>query len=142
MNKFSVSILSEKIKIYKCSREDFNDIIIKHKIYSFNKDILCQTFLKDEITLYMYTDDSRENQISHFLLTKICISDQRIYNIIDIHEDVPGLDHVGIINMISQRFLEKKIPILYVNTFGHNIVLVSEEYMEDVVAILKKISII
>jgi hypothetical protein len=90
----------------------------------------------------MYIDDSKENQISHFLLTKICISDQRIYNIIDIHEDVPGLDHVGIINMISKRFLEKKIPILYINTFGHNIVLVSEEYMEEVLTILKKISII
>lgn len=138
--KFSISILPQKIKIYKSTRDDFNDIIIKHKIYAFNKDILCQTFLEDEITLFMYINDTKENKISHYLLTKICISDQRIYSIIDIHEDVPGLDHVGIINMISKLFLEKNIPILYVNTFGHNIILISEEYMQEVTLILKKIS--
>jgi len=140
MNKFSSCIYPKKVKIYKCNRESFSDIVIKHKIYSFSNDILCQTFLDDEITFYMYVNDIKENKISHYLMSNVCISDQRLYNIIDIHEDVPGIDHIGIINYISKFFLEQQIPILYINTFSHNIILVSDEYMEDVSLILKNIS--
>lgn len=140
MNKFSSCIYPKKIKMYKCDTENFNDIVIKHKIYSFNKDILCQTFLDDEITLYMYVSENKENKISHYLMSNLCISDQRFYNIIDIHEDVPGIDHIGIINYISKFFLEQKIPILYINTFSHNIILVSDEYIEHASLILKTIS--
>jgi hypothetical protein len=53
---------------------------------------------------------------------------------------VPGIDHVGIIYQISKRFVEKHIPILYINTYGHNIVLVLEEYLPRAFEVLKEIA--
>lgn len=55
----------------------------------------------------------------------------------DLHEDIPGIDHVGIIHRISGMFLEKEIPILYVNTFGHNLVFVAEEHQMAASAVLR-----
>jgi hypothetical protein len=88
----------------------------------------------------MYINENKENKISHYLMSSISISDHRLYNIIDIHEDLPGIDHIGIINYISKFFLEQHIPILYINTFSHNIILVSDEYLESASLILKSIS--
>jgi hypothetical protein len=138
MNKFSIEILEEKIKLYKCSREEYKNIIEKYKLYNID-DILCHTQLKDEITLYYIINNQEENKINNHLLSKLCVSDHRIYNIINIYEDIPGIDHVGIIHNISKLFLEKNIPILYINTFGHNIILVSEENMNAAIDSLKKI---
>jgi hypothetical protein len=68
------------------------------------------------------------------------VHDPRVYRAIDIHEDVPGIDHVGIIYQISKRFVDKQIPILYINTYGHNIVLVLEEYLPRAFEVLKEIA--
>ena len=138
MNKFSIEILDEKVKLYKCSREEYKNILSKYKLYNID-DILCHTQLKDEITLYHIINNQEENKTNNHILSKLCISDHRIYNVINIYEDIPGIDHVGIIHNISKLFLEKNIPILYINTFGHNIILVSEENMSNAINSLKKI---
>jgi hypothetical protein len=148
MNKFSIEILEEKVKLYKCSREEYKNILLKYKLYNTD-DILCHTQLKDEITLYHIVNivnNQEENnerseslKTNNHILSKLCISDHRIYNVINIYEDIPGIDHVGIIHNISKLFLEKNIPILYINTYGHNIILVSEENMYVAIDSLKKI---
>ena len=109
MNKFSIELLEEKVKLYKCSREEYKNILIKYKLYNID-DILCHTQLKDEITLYHIVKNEEENKTNNHILSKLCISDQRIYNIINIYEDIPGIDHVGIIYNISKLFIEKNIP--------------------------------
>lgn len=137
MDKFSVTLLHGIIKLYKCTREQFK-YIIKHKFYDITKDILCQTMLDDEITFYFHVH--KNNEASHKVFQSICVYDPRSYRAIDIHEDVPGIDHVGIIYQISKRFVEKQIPILYINTYGHNIVLVLEEYLPRAFEVLKEIA--
>ena len=134
MDKFSVTLLPGVIKIYKCTRDEFQRII-KHKFYDITKDILCQTMLDDEITFYFHVLEN--NAASHAVFRSMCEYDPRLYHAIDIHEDVPGIDHVGIIYQISKRFVEKQIPILYINTYGHNIVLVSEHSLPFALDILK-----
>ena len=141
MNKFSIEILNQKVKIYKCSREEYKNIISKYKLYNID-DILCHTQLNDEVTLYHTYNDKEETKTNNYILSKLCVSDQRIYKVINIYEDIPGIDHVGIIHNISKLFLEKNIPILYINTFGHNIILVSEENMPNAVSCLEKIGTI
>ena len=137
MNKFSVEILEEKVKLYTCSREEYKNIILKYKLYNID-DILCHTQLKDEVTIYYIVKNTEENKTNNYILSKLCVSDQRLYNVINVYEDIPGIDHVGIIYNISKLFLEKNIPILYINTFGHNIILVSEENMSNAVNTLEK----
>ena len=142
MNKFSIRILSEKIKIYKCNREEYKNIFQKYNLYN-DEDVLCKTILEDEVTFY-YTlkidkDDSKNNHYIHYILSKICVSDPRQYTVINIYEDIPGIDHVGIIYNISRLFLEKNIPILYINTYGHNLIIISEEHLNNALETLKKI---
>lgn len=147
MNKFSIRILGEKIKLYKCNREEYKNIILKYNLFN-DEDILCKTILEDEVTFYYFlkqdTNETNEkdnhcNHYNHYILSKICVSDPRKYTVINIYEDIPGIDHVGIIYNISRLFLEKSIPILYINTYGHNLILISEEHLNNGLDILKKI---
>lgn len=138
MNKFSIRILEEKIKLYKCNREEYKNIILKYNLYN-DEDILCKTVLEDEVTFYYFLKENKDNHYNHHILSKICVSDPRKYTVINIYEDIPGIDHVGIIYNISSLFLEKSIPILYINTYGHNLILISEEHLNNGLDILKKI---
>lgn len=138
MNKFSIRIMPDKLKLYKCSREEYKNIISKYNLYNID-DVLSKTFLEDEITIYYLIKNTTENHYNHHILSKICVTDPRPYTIINIYEDIPGIDHVGIIHKISSLFLENNIPILYINTYGHNIILVADEYIDKAIHNLKKI---
>jgi hypothetical protein len=142
MSKFSVSILPDRVKLYSCcSKDEFFQYVVHYRLYDFTKHVLCQTFLENETTFYMYyKKDDIDNLIVHDMFSKICKYDPRIYHVFDIHEDLPGIDHVGIIHRISGYFLKKQIPILYFNTYGHNIILVSEEHVSSALDILKEIA--
>jgi hypothetical protein len=141
--RFSVTILPNRVKLYKCDRDVFKNILLHFPSYDITKDVLCQMMLDNEITFYLYYKETDgHNLLVHGFFTTVCMSDQRIYHVIDIHEDVPGIDHIGIIHHLSRFFLEKDIPILYVNTYGHNLVFVAEEYMTSAMEILEKISYI
>ena len=138
MEKFSVTLLPGRVKLYKCTWDELTRIV-KHKFYNVTKDILCQTMLDDEITFYLHVLE--DNAATHAVFQSICgITDQRSYRVIDIHEDVPGIDHIGIIYRISKRFVDKQIPILYINTYGHNMVLILDEYLSKAMDVLKDIA--
>lgn len=143
MNRFSVTFLEKRVRLYTCNKEVYNNLFLQYKSFCTSDDILCQTMLNDEITFYVYEkNDDIANSINHHIFQKICTVDPRLYVIINIHEDVPGIDHIGIIYHISGYFLKKHIPILYINTYGHNLVLVSEEYLSQVQNIFNEIAYI
>jgi len=58
---------------------------------------------------------------------------------INIHEDSPGIDHIGIISTISAEFSKNNIPILYINTYSYNLVIVAAEWLEKAKATLSRI---
>jgi hypothetical protein len=122
-NKFSVKFFDRKIKIYK----------LDHQIQSFN--IMTQTIIENEITVFKYIDDDDELFEKHSV-----IFDPRSYNIINIYEDIPGIDHIGIVNYISSLFLKEDIPLIYINTFSYNLILISDDYIDQVKNILKFIT--
>lgn len=132
MSKFSVTILPRNVMIYKCTFDVYRTIILPYHICSIDN-MMCQTFLEDEVTIYLYSDNKELDPV----LSKFCTFDTRLYHIINIHEDIPGIDHIGIIAMISKIFSEKGIPILYINTYSYNLVLVSHEWMEIACEALK-----
>lgn len=124
LRKFSVTFLPEKVKIYK----------LDHSISSCK--IMCQTIVSEpdttpEITVYKYIaeDDHIFEKIS-------IVYDPREYNIINIHEDIPGIDHVGIVHYISGIFYKENIPLLYLNTYSYNLILISDDYIERAKKIL------
>jgi hypothetical protein len=118
----SVTILP-KIKIYKLS----------HPIHSCN--IMCQTNIKSpdpEITVYKYISEDDD-----LFKTQSIIYDPREYTVFNLHEDIPGIDHVGIVNYISGLFMKEDIPLLYINTYGYNLILIADEYLENAKKILQ-----
>jgi ACT domain len=137
MEKFSVTLLPGLLRLYKCTRAEFENII-RHRFYDVIKDILCQTILDNEITIFLHIRG--DNEATRVVFQSICVTDPRSYYAIDIHEDIPGIDHIGIIYQISKRFVDKEIPILYINTYGHNLILVSDEYIVKAMEILKVIA--
>lgn len=137
MDRFSVSMVPTRVQLYTCSREVFTTMLV-HRYYNIQQDILSISFLENEITLYVNVLDG--NGAVHEVLRNMCAFDPRVYHVIDIHEDIPGIDHIGIIYRISKRFVEKEIPILYLNTYGHNLVLVSEDHMTKAWDVLQEIA--
>lgn len=139
--RFSVSLLPDRIRIYTCSRHDYLSMIVHFRLYDLNTDILSQTLLDDEISFFMYyRPEDPENEARHAIFTRSCTADPHTYCIADIHEDLPGIDHVGIIHYLSGQFYEKRIPILYINTFGHNLILIAEQYISNSIKILEQIA--
>ena len=133
--KFSVSFLPETIRLYQCSVNQYENVSRMLRL----DDIMCQTIVQDEVTLYYYVKDTTVNGNLHTILAKWMVCDPRIYHIINIHEDHPGLDHIGIISYLSSLFSSNHIPILYVNTYSYNLIFVAEEWLEKTKSILEKI---
>jgi hypothetical protein len=127
---FSTTLLPRKVRIYKFTREEYERhyrLFIKSEA-----NIMCQTFLEDEITLYKYSGDDDDS------FTDICnVYDRRDYHIVNIHEDIPGIDHIGIVHHISGIFYKNSIPLLYINTYAHNLILISEEFIDKAMDVLK-----
>lgn len=131
MDRFSVSALPYRIRLYTCTPSVFQQILLPFSCLDWSTDILTLTVLEGEVTFYVEDrPGDLRNQEAHTVLRRFTTADPRRYDVYDLHEDVPGIDHVGIIHRISGFFLERAIPILYVNTFGHNLVFVSEEHRE------------
>ena len=63
--------------------------------------------------------------------------DPRRYHVVSIHEDCPGLDHIGIVYFLSGLFSKASIPILYVNTYAGNLIFIAEEHYKNALAIMK-----
>lgn len=127
MDRFSVSVLPHRVRLYTCSPAVFQEILLPFSCLNWS-DVLTLTVLEGEVTFYLLDrPGDPSNQEVHTVLRRFATADPRRYDVFDLHEDVPGIDHVGIIHRISGIFLEMGIPILYVNTFGHNLVFVAEE---------------
>lgn len=145
--RFSASILNTKVKLYQSTREDYAlhkdvlDTIVKNDNENEKNYVMMKTSVEEEITLFIYYDDEdAKNKFVHMILEQYMKSDPRIYHIINIHEDIPGIDHIGIISTISRLFSKREIPILYVNTYSYNLVLVSEECKIRALEVLGEIS--
>ena len=96
MSKFSLAFFNRKVKIYKMS----------HSIKSQN--IMTETSIDDEITVYKYIAED-----DLLFQTHAISCDTQSYNIINIYEDNPGINHIGIVHYISGIFCKNKIPLLY-----------------------------
>ncbi len=133
-NKFTTSLLKKRVKLYYFTPEQY---INHYRIFVKTENIMCLSFLDNEITLYKYTGDDDE------LFFNTCtICDPREYYILNIHEDLPGIDHIGIVSQLSTLFSKNNIPLLYVNTFSYNLIMISEEYIEKALDMLKEVSVL
>ncbi len=118
--RFSVTPLETPIRLYQ----------LRYMFYS--PDILCSTSINGEYTIYKYV--GKDDAIFESLSVQY---DPRVYYGFSVHEDLPGISHVGIVHFLSGLFTDAEIPILYVNTYASNLIFFSEEFKEKVESVMK-----
>ena len=118
---FSVTALPRQVRVYQ----------VKHPFHSSS--LLCSIYLDREYTVYKYTDEDD----AAFEVLSIRF-DPRVYHVFSVHEDCPGLDHVGIVHFLSGLFSKANIPILYVNTYASNLIFIADEFHQEAVNLMKE----
>lgn len=118
-NRFSMNSMHTPVRIYQ----------MKYPMYS--PTILCSTSVKGEYTVYKQVDQD------DILFESLSVQfDPRIYHVFSLHEDCPGINHIGIVHFLSGLFCKENIPILYVNTYASNLIFISEDHTERAIEIM------
>jgi hypothetical protein len=110
MARFSLTEYDQRVRVYH----------MKFKIDSPH--LLAVIHIEDEYTIYKYEADD-----DMLFETHAVTFDPRYYHIMNLHEDCPGIDHIGIVHYLSGIFFQWGIHILYVNTFAYNLIFIEEE---------------
>lgn len=62
----------------------------------------------------------------------------KIYRVLQFHEGMSGIAHTGIVEYLSKLFSAEGIPIIYINTFNNNFILINALDFNKCNEILKK----
>ena len=135
--KLYVNIEDCVINLSFIRRDSFE--MISHflmKALVFNKDLFVSyTISEDEISLFL--DERLLTNLTDSMKNMIHI-DKTKYKVIQIHECSSGISHIGIVHKISCILSKRDIPILYINTYNNNFVLVKEDNLVKVIELLKE----
>jgi hypothetical protein len=105
------------------------------KVLLFNNDLFVSyTVSDDEISIFL--DERLLENLTDNMKDLMHIDDKR-YKVIQIYEFSSGISHIGIVHKISCILSKKEIPILYINTYNNNFVLVEKENLDRVTTLLK-----
>ena len=133
-DKYFVEKLDKTILLFKFHEHDRDKLIV-----SLIKNVL----FKNDIFYYLASSD---DEISLFIenypeinelknLNCPCMSN---YNIIKVFGDVNNITHIGIVSILSTILAQSHIPILYVNTFNNNYILLEHEYYSSAIKLFEK----
>jgi len=127
----NVRVITIPIESYK---ENFFHII---KILLEKNIFMSLTISSEEISLIL-----DEKYLSFFGKKddNCIVIDRNIYNVYQVfNTDGSDIEYIGIVNKISSIFKEKELPILYINSFNNNFILVSDEYdISDIMCSIQK----
>lgn len=120
---YLIKILNNNYKIN--FYELINLVLIKNKFCSFTKS-------EKEVSLII---DKESYELNKFKKGYIKLNIK--YKALQFYEEGSGVQHIGIVNKISSIFTTHKIPILYINTFNNNYVIIEDKDLDKVIQILK-----
>ena len=120
-----------KVKLYSLTIEEY---------YNFQNKIA--KILQDNNKFYSITKEQTTNKISLFIeecdeIKELDYDD--IYNILSIYSCDNQINNYGIVYSISNVFTKYNIPIIYINTFSENLILINENDFEKAVVSLQQI---
>ena len=125
-----------KLKLYNMNKSLYKKHFINISQILFEDDIVCfigKNFKSDNyFSLFIQDIQDRNNcKLISSLDNDIYVTKEIGYfYMFNIYEGNCGINHLGIVNYISDMFLKNKISILYVNTFNENIILVPEKDLD------------
>ena len=127
---------SNEVKII-CATENhqnvMNELLNLYKDSDKNNMFMSLNIGDDELSFIV--DEIHENK---FLDLK-CMIYPDVYKIIQIHENISGIDNIGTVSEISSLFTDINISILYVNTYNNNFILVKKSDYDRAINALKTI---
>lgn len=135
MTDFSISLLPNEVVIMN---------ITKNSRYKLLQPILELTLLRKEKN-HFYSITSTDNELSIItdksIFDEVVINDTmelyydfismtKTYRIMQFYEGVSGISHTGIVERISKMFNKVNVPIIYINTYNNNFILVDKNDLE------------
>lgn len=122
---FHLEILDEPISLLTYSKNKYDEIM-------FN--IMKSVLFYSEIKFFSLT--CSEDEISLFIETKYKpkleeIKDEN-YIVIRIYDFSDGIDNIGIVSKLSTILSSNNVPILYINSFNNNYILIKKNKIEYV----------
>ena len=134
-NGFSISLLPNDVVIMN---------ITKNSRYKLLQPILELSLLRKEKN-HFYSITSTNNELS--IITDKSVFDKvikdgnmelyydyismtKIYKIMQFYEGVSGISHTGIVEKISKMFNKVNVPIIYINTYNNNFILIDKNDLE------------
>lgn len=120
INKLFIETLPNKINLYHFNKADIHKVMFQFiKNMALHDDLFFSyTCSDDEVSLFIDSKCEIKN---------INYSVMQGYRIIKMYDTVDNIDQIGIVSKISTIMKEANIPILYVNSFNENYILVEEK---------------
>jgi hypothetical protein len=134
--KFDIEILENKISLLKLNKKDYDFIsflITKEILFKNTFSFISLTFTKHEPDISIFVDYS----IAEYIIKYVSANNLDTYSkddnyiAIRIYDTHDGIDHIGIVSHISSIFAKCQIPILYINNYDNNYILIKEKYLDD-----------
>lgn len=129
-NNLYVKIEYDDILLLKIPSDEFHEH--KHLLYKTilgklsEKEFVSFTQTKKEVSLFISKSLLNEDELEFYDVKK----DQPLYSGFRFYTANHGIYHIGVVNKISNIFIGINIPILYVNSYGNNYILIESRFKE------------
>jgi hypothetical protein len=137
---FHLEILPELICLLFYNKHEYDKVsfmLMKEVIFMNTFSFFSLTICEDEISIFL-----DQNIVNNFITKNKkeidCdikfyqepIAVDRDYRAIRVFDSMDGVSHIGIVSKISTLLSKSDIPILYVNSYNNNYVLVPDKHLE------------
>ncbi len=125
IENYNFEILEDTIKIYFCNVSFKNDIMGYLIPILYNSNFF--NVSQDNTELSLFVSSKVDLSLLSFLNC-----DNEEYNIIKINQNYHQINDVGVVSEISKFFSSINIPILYVNSFNNNYILIPRKHIDKI----------
>jgi hypothetical protein len=125
LENYNIEILEQPIKIYYFSPKNKKELLghIIPILYDDTFFNICQS--NEEFSLFISSNIDLSN-INNL------VADHQEYNVIQINYSYHQINDVGVVHEISKIFNSLNIPILYINSFNNNFILIPKNNIIEI----------
>jgi hypothetical protein len=125
LESYNIEILEQPIKIYYFKTKNKREILGHIIPILYDDTFFNITQSNEEFSLFVS---------SNIDLSKVpeLVSDNKEYNVIQINYSYHQIDDVGVVHEISKIFNSLNIPILYINSFNNNFILIPKNNIIEI----------
>jgi hypothetical protein len=139
---FHLEVLDQPVSLLCFTKSEYKSLmftLLKEVIFKDEHKFFALTVTDQEISVFLDQDAvdrfiKPTNNYSADNLRPTAVD--RDYRVIKVYDLMDGVTHIGIVSKISTLLAASNIPILYVNTYNNNYILVPDKYLEQAQRVL------